>query len=197
MTRIVPAVVLLVALATAAAAQTPDSLAVRPAASVAAPGAAVSPADSSGTAGRALRRSLILPGWGQVTNGQRAKVPVIAAALTGAAAVLVFQQRRYVRYRRSALVAGCRETPDRDVCTDIPDAAMEAFLATGSPSFAQAAAIRNTTRGRRDLAGLGLGVVYALQALDAYVAAPLLGFDVSDDVAVRVEPGSVALRVRF
>ena len=124
-------------------------------------------------------------------------MPVIAAALAGAAAVLVFQQRRYVRYRRSALVAGCRESPGRDVCADIPDAATEAFLATGSPSFAQASAIRNTARGRRDLAGLGVGVVYALQALDAYVAAQLLGFDVSDDVAVRVAPGQVALRVRF
>ncbi len=191
MRRAASAAVLLVALTAAAAAQTPDSLAVRSASP------ATSPADSSGAAGRALRRSLLVPGWGQVTNGQRAKVPVIAAALGGAAAVLVFQQRRYVRYRRSALVAGCRESPDRDVCTDIPDAATEAFLATGSPSFAQAAAVRNTARGRRDLAGLGVGVVYALQALDAYVAAQLLDFDVSDDVAVHVAPGQVALRVRL
>ena len=193
MTRSVSAAALLALLASASAAQTPDSLAARPAT----PGAAVSPADSSGAAGRALRRSLLVPGWGQVANGQRAKVPVIAAALAGAAGVLVFQQRRYVRYRRSALVAGCRETPRADVCTDLSDAATAAFVATGSPSFAQAAAVRNTARGRRDLAGLGVAVVYALQALDAYVAAQLLGFDVSDDVAVRVAPGAVALRVRL
>ncbi|HEX8299861.1 MAG TPA: DUF5683 domain-containing protein [Rubricoccaceae bacterium] len=154
-------------------------------------------ADSAQAPARALRRSLLLPGWGQATNGQRAKVPVIAAALAGTAAVFVFQQRRYVRYRRSALVAGCRESPDREPCTDISVAATEAWEATGQPTFAQASTVRNQARGRRDLSVLGIGVVYALQALDAYVAAQLLEFDVSEDVAVRVVPGGVALGVRL
>ncbi|HEX9952989.1 MAG TPA: DUF5683 domain-containing protein, partial [Rubricoccaceae bacterium] len=151
----------------------------------------------AGAPARALRRSLLVPGWGQVTNGQRAKVPVIAAALAGTAAVLVFQQRRYIRYRRAALVAGCRESPDRAPCLDLSDAATAAWEATGQPTFAQAAAIRNQSRGRRDLSVLGFGVVYALQALDAYVAAQLIGFDVSEDVAVRAAPGGLALRIRL
>ncbi len=178
----------------ASAAQTPDTLAARPAPAVlAAPPAAP---DTARSPGRALRRSLLLPGWGQATNGQAAKAPVIAVALAGAVGVLVLQQRRTTLYRRSALFAGCREVPLRDVCADVSGAADE-WEATGSPSFAQAAAIRNQTRGRRDLAGLAVGVVYALQALDAYVAAQLLGFDVSEDVAVRASPGALALRVRL
>lgn len=193
MTRAASAAVLLVALATAAAAQTPDSLAARPAT----PAGAVSPADSSGAAGRALRRSLLVPGWGQVANGQPIKAPVIAAALAGATGVLVFQQRRYARYRRSAFWAGCREVPGRDVCAGLSDADEAAWLATGSPTRTSAEDTRDVAHGRRDLAGLGIVVVYGLQALDAYVAAQLLGFDVSDDVAVRLEPGTVALRVRF
>lgn len=195
--RLVSVVLLLVLAAGSASAQTLDTLAT-PA------GAPAVLADTTGAAAealarRALRRSLLVPGWGQVTNGQRLKAPVIAAALVGATGVLVFQQRRYVRYRRAALVAGCLASPDRDNadCINIPDAATEAFEATGRPSFAQAQRARDTARGRRDLSGLAVGVVYALQALDAYVAAQLLGFDVSEDVAVRAAPGGLALRVRL
>ncbi len=173
-------------------AQTPDSLAL--------PSAVVPAAladTSAGVPARALRRSLLVPGWGQVTNGQPIKAPVIAAALAGAAGVLVIQQRRYIQYRRSALVAGCLASPDRDPCQDIPDAATEAYEATGRPDLLQAQQIRDTARGRRDLSVLAVGVVYVLQALDAYVAAQLLGFDVSEDVAVRAVPGGLALRVRL
>ena len=209
------AAVALLALAGPVAAQTPgsvpagvlasDTLAVdslsaaRTAPSVAALSATALSvaADSTGAPARALRRSLLVPGWGQATNGQVAKVPVIAAALAGTAAVLAFQQRRYVRYRRSAFWAGCLEVPGRDVCADLTDADQQAWLATGSPSRTQAENTRNITRGRRDLSVLGLGVVYALQALDAYVAAQLIGFDVSEDVAVRAAPGGLALRVRL
>jgi hypothetical protein len=173
------------------AAQTADSLTAPPAVVAAAPGA-----DTTHSASRALRRSLVLPGWGQVTNGQAAKAPFVAAALVGAAGVLVYQQRRYTLYQRSALFAGCRESPDRDVCADVSGAADE-WEATGSPTFAQAAAVRNQTRGRRDLSGLAVAVVYALQALDAYVAAQLIGFDVGEDVAVQAAPGGLALRVRL
>ena len=175
----------------APAAQTADSLAAPPSV-VAAPPAV----DTTGAASRALRRSLILPGWGQVTNGQAAKAPFVAAALAGAAGVLVYQQRRYTLYQRSALFAGCRESPGRDVCADVSGAADE-WEATGSPTFAQAAAVRDQTRGRRDLSGLAVVVVYALQALDAYVAAQLIGFDVGEDAAVQAVPGGLALRVRL
>ena len=163
---------------------------------VARPAAGGAPRDTSRAASRALRRSLLVPGWGQLTNGQTAKVPVVAGALVGAAAYLVVQQRRYTLYRRSALFAGCREAPDRPVCDDVAGAEDE-WRDTGTPTFAQAAAVRNTVRGRRDVAGLVVGVVYALQALDAYIAAQLLGFDVDEDVAVRVSPGGFALRVQL
>lgn len=184
------AIVVLVALASPrVAAQAPDSLAVRTPVGVARP-------DTAGAATRALRRSLIVPGWGQATNGQRAKVPVVAAALAGAAGVLVYQQRRTLLYRRAALYAGCLAVPGRDVCADVSSAEDE-WIVTGSLPAAQVVALREQARGRRDLAGLAVGIVYALQALDAYVAAQLLGFDVSEDVALSAAPSGVALRVRF
>jgi len=46
-----------------------------------------------------------------------------------------------------------------------------------------------------------VAVAYALQALDAYVAAELLGFDVSEDLSLGVGPaaggGALSLRVRL
>ena len=197
MTRV--AVLVVVAAVRAAAAQpAPADTLAR--AAVLAPAvpvpASVAAPDTAGAASRALRRSLLVPGWGQVTNGQPVKAPVIAAALAGAAGVLVYQQRRTTRYRRSALFAGCREVPGRDVCADVASAQDE-WEATGTPSFTQASTTRDQARGRRDLAGLAVAVVYALQALDAYVAAQLLGFDVGETASVSAAPGGLALRVRF
>ena len=186
---VLPLAVLLLA-APAPAAQVADSLA--------APSAQP---DTTQTPGRALRRALVLPGWGQVYVGQPVKAPVAAAAVGGSIAYLVIQQRRTTRLRRAALYAGCLDAPDRDVCleTDL-DALLPAYLASDGETVGAAAlrSRRDAARGSRDVAVVVTGAVYALQALDAYVSAHLLSFDVSDDLSVGVEPGpgGTALRLR-
>lgn len=142
--------------------------------------------------GRALRRALLVPGWGQVTNGQTVKAPFAAGAVVGTVVYAVVRQRQYGRYRKAALFAGCRQSPDRDVCADV-SGAEDAWLGLGSPSFAAVSPVRDTIRGQRDVAVLLVGVAYALQALDAYVAAELLDFDVSEDLSVRVAPAPTGL----
>ena len=144
--------------------------------------------DSLPTPGEALRRSLLVPGWGQRSNRQTAKVPVVAAAVVGAVAYAVVRQRQYTRYRRAAFYAGCVAEPDREVCADAASAEDE-WLGLGSPPFAAVSPVRDRIRGQRDVAVLLVGVVYALQALDAYVAAHLADFDVTEDLSLRVAPG--------
>ena len=185
-------------LAAPAGAQTPASTAAS------APASANAQADTLRTPGGALRRALLLPGLGQVYNGQPLKAPVVAAALGGSVAYLVVQQRRTTLYRRAAFYAGCLDAPDRDVCQDADlDALLPAYVETEGERVGAGSlrTTRDNARGSRDLAAVGVAAVYALQALDAYVGAQLLGFDVSDDVAVRAEPGlggaRLALRVRL
>ena len=163
-------------------------------------------ADSVGlpSPGGAVLRAAVLPGWGQVYAGQPLKAPFAAAAVAGAVVYAVDRQRQFIVFRRAALYAGCIQDPVRivveDACAfeDIASARDE-WVALGRPTFAAVAPVRNQARGQRDIGFLVVGVVYAVQALDAYVAAHLAGFDVSEDLSLRVAPeqGGLALRVRL
>jgi hypothetical protein len=145
----------------------------------------------------ALLRSLALPGWGQVYVGQPGKAPIVAGALVGVGGLAVYLTDRYLLYRRAARYAGCVEVPGRPECAGF-EADEDDWQATGARSFAETSQLRDDLKRNRDLALLGAAAVYALQALDAYVAAHLAGFDVSEDLALRVVPtpeGPAALLV--
>lgn len=151
-------------------------------------------------------RSLAVPGWGQVYNREWVKAPVAAGLVAGAVVYAVVRQRQYLLYRRSAVYAGCEvqpgdpeASPDRFAfCEASRDAYLDEWVETGEPVFAQVQPVRDRARGQRDIAFLAVGVAYALQALDAYVAAELSGFDVSEDLSLRIvpTPDGAALAVR-
>lgn len=162
--------------------------------------------DSSGlpSPSGAVIRAVAVPGWGQVYAGQPLKAPFALAAVVGAAAYAVNRQQQYLLYRRATLYAGCVDFPDRvnfdEVCTpETLDATRDEWEELEQPDFARVSPIRDRARGQRDVAVLIVGVAYAVQALDAYVASQLAGFDVSEDLSLRVAPeaGGVALRVRL
>ena len=163
-------------------------------------------ADSAGlpSPGGAVLRAAVLPGWGQVYSGQPLKAPFAAAAVAGAVVYAADRQRQYLLFRRAALYAGCVEDPTRIILEDACDAetiasARDEWIELGEPSFAAVAPVRNQARGQRDIGVLVVGVVYAVQVLDAYVAAHLAGFDVSEDLSLRAAPeqGGLALRVQL
>ncbi|MGB3544002.1 DUF5683 domain-containing protein [Rubrivirga sp.] len=139
----------------------------------------------------AVTRSLLVPGLGQLYNGEPVKAPIAAALVVGALVYAVDRQTEYVRFRRATLFAGCEQdpdsTPDRvEICLDAPDYRDE-WEALGSPLFTSLRPVRDRARGQRDVSYLLVGVAYALQALDAYVAAELSDFDVSEDLTVVLE----------
>jgi len=194
---------LALALGASASAQPRDSLAAPRAPAVAASADTVQAAPSPRGA---ITRSLLLPGLGQLYNHEPVKAPFAAALVAGAVVYAVDRQRLYLRYRRATLYAGCLQDPDSDedrvaLCTEVAPSYADEWEAVGSASFATLSPIRNRARGQRDVSFLIAGVAYALQALDAYVSAELATFDVSEDLAVRVEPGpgppGVALRLRL
>ncbi len=177
--------------------------AAQPADSTGAPGVLVVDSPNARTPRGAVTRALILPGLGQVYNRQYVKAPVAVAAVAGAVAYAVWRQRRYELYRRAAVVAGCVQDPDSrpervELCTETAPAYLDEYEALGRPAFATISTVRNTARGQRDIGFLVVGVAYAFQVLDAYVAAELASFDVSEDVTVRLDPvaGGHALAVR-
>ena len=177
---------LVLSLAATARAQVPDSVA---APTVAAPTVlapeAPDPPDTTRTPGGALRRALVAPGWGQIYNSEPAKAPFVVVALVGAGAYAVFQNDRYLLYRRAFRFQQREEAGDDP--NEFEDFRDE-WIETGMLGATQLRGIRDNARSNRDVSILILGVVYALQALDAYVAAELQGFDVSDDLSLRLVP---------
>lgn len=166
-------------------------------------GAALPPPDSVRVRSPrgAVRRALVAPGWGQLYNEQPAKAPFAAAAVLGTSAFAAYSQRRYTRLRRAFLYVSREQN---DPAVPDPDNEFARFFAewdaTGRRPAAVTRALRDNARQNRDLAVLGVGVAYALQALDAYVHAQLAGFDVSEDLAVvlgAAPDAAIAVRVRL
>ena len=156
---------------------------------------------------QATLRSLMLPGLGQAYNGQYYKIPFVYG---GFGAVGYF----FLRYRRLALEAenGYRQllygrlaVPAQSVNSvpGIPASItqtvqipaqyekVEQVLISGSVfrSPTQAKAAYDFYRRYRDLNIVLSIVIYAVNAVEANVAAHLKTFDLSDDISMRIEPG--------
>ncbi|MEO0558535.1 MAG: DUF5683 domain-containing protein, partial [Bacteroidota bacterium] len=137
----------------------------------------------------AVLRSLAAPGWGQIYNGETYKAPFALGLVVGAGVYAYVQQDRYLLYRRAAYYANCLEVPGRDVCEGFERREPE-YEEAGGAQFSASAyeQVRDSARGNRDLGIVAFVGVYALQMVDAYVAAQLADFDVSEDLSVSVVP---------
>ncbi|MDR9417498.1 DUF5683 domain-containing protein [Gracilimonas sp.] len=129
---------------------------------------------------KVLKQSLMIPGWGQVTNKQTWKVPIVYGLIGGLTYYSVYLHKKYHDYR-AAYYNLNPDTPDDNRFGDTPD-----YI----PDNANLSALqqnRNFFRNRRDLVYVFVGLSYALNAIDAYVFAHLRSFDVSDDLSMGVE----------
>ena len=150
----------------------------------------------------ALRRSLIVPGWGQVSNGDYFKAGVAVAAVGGLVTLVVVNANRTVRYRRAAIYADCTNdvTLPPGTCDGF-EAFEDEWVEVGMLSAASSRAFRDASRRNRDFSILLSGLAYILQALDAYVSAHLADFDVSEDLSIHLAPtptgATAALRWTF
>ena len=150
----------------------------------------------------ALRRSLIVPGWGQVSNGDYLKAGVVVAAVGGFVTLAVVNHQRTVRYRRAAIYADCTGTVELPpgTCDDF-EAFRDEWIEVGMLPAASSRAFRDTSRRNRDFSILLSALAYTLQSLDAYVSAQLADFDVSEDLSLHLAPtptgATAALRWTF
>lgn len=124
-----------------------------------------------------LRRSLMIPGWGQVTNKQAWKVPIVYGVLGGLTYYSVYLHKQYHDYR-AAFYNINPNTPDDNKYGPTPGYIPE------NSNLNSLRENRNYYRNRRDLVYVFIGLSYALNVIDAYVFAHLRPFDVSDDLSM-------------
>lgn len=148
----------------------------------------------------ALWRSAVLPGWGQIYNRQYVKLPFVYAAMGGLVVAIIRLDNDYDLYNRAFQYKAHQELVDAGQLEQNPRASFK-------PSYDRIAADvgpvssgpleirRNNLRRGRDLSAIGLGLVYGLAMLDAYVSAHLLDFDVGESLGVAVTPGTDGFRI--
>jgi hypothetical protein len=120
----------------------------------------------------AVRRSAILPGWGQIYNRSIWKVPIIYAGFG------VFGYLYYDNNQNYRLAKYNYRNYDDPAVTDID-------RNRTAQSYQDE---RDFYRRNRDLQVILAALWYGLNLVDAMVEAHLDGFDVSDDLSMNIKP---------
>lgn len=131
-----------------------------------------------------VRKSLIIPGWGQVVNKQAWKVPIVYGLLGGLGYYSVYLTKQYHDYRAAYYNSF-------DSNTDMRFGPTPGYL--DGQNERSLKSNRDFLRNRRDFIYVTIFLSYVLNAVDAYVFAHLRPFDVSDDLSMNrtFKPNSI------
>jgi hypothetical protein len=118
--------------------------------------------------------SLIIPGGGQLYNKRWWKVPLVYGAMGGMAAVIDYNQSRYRRLRDALELERMQKEHE--------------FTGTAIGNVNTLRTLRDRFDKDTQMAYFGFFLVYALQAMEAFVDAHLKTFDISDDIGFQLKP---------
>ncbi len=130
--------------------------------------------------GRAALLSLALPGLGQIYNRDYWKLPLVYGAIGGALLAVSDRNKLYLDYQ-NIYSDKLRARDDTTFAATYDDP-----FPGLSPESMQTA--RDNVRRQRDTFVFLAVLAYALNGVEAYVAAHLKHFDVSDDLSLRFSP---------
>lgn len=125
--------------------------------------------------GRATLYSVLLPGLGQIYNGELYKVPIYWGGLLVSVHFLTTNNLNYKRFKRIH-----NEATSPDGTYDGPVSAETAKW------------YRDVYRRYRDYSIVATAAVYLLQVIDANVFAYMHDFEVTDDITMNIEPTIIA-----
>jgi hypothetical protein len=127
--------------------------------------------------GRATIYSALLPGLGQIYNGELFKVPIYWGCLLGSVHFLTTYNTNYVRFKR---IHNEATNPDPLISGEVPISAETAKW------------YRDVYRRYRDYSIVATVAFYVLQVIDANVFAYMHDFEVTDDITMNVEPALIS-----
>ena len=127
--------------------------------------------------GRATLYSALLPGLGQIYNGELFKVPIYWGCLLGSVYFLTTNNTNYIRFKR---IHNEATNPDPEISGAVPISSETAKW------------YRDVYRRYRDYSIVATVAFYFLQVIDANVFAYMHDFEVDDNITMNVEPAVIA-----
>lgn len=131
---------------------------------------------------KAAIRSAILPGWGQAYNKRYWKIPIVYGALAIPVYTFTYNKKWYDKTREAYRIKVYNDTATVPIPEDNIDPQLQP-LSTGSLKI-----YRDEFRQNMDFSVLAFLVLWGLQVADAAVDAHLKGFNVTDDLSMKVKP---------
>ncbi len=129
----------------------------------------------------ATRRSAIIPGWGQIYNGEYWKLPLVYGVLSIPSVMYVYNQGYY---KKTKFAYEARFKAENGDSSDIAQIDPE-LTGLGIGSLQN---YRNSFRRNRDYSILWFLLAWGLQVVDATVSAHLKQFNVNDDLSLQIHP---------
>ncbi|MEO6669272.1 MAG: DUF5683 domain-containing protein [Ferruginibacter sp.] len=129
----------------------------------------------------AIRRSSILPGWGQITNKKYWKLPLVYGGLGITVGVFFHNIKQYNESKQAYILA-----TDGNASNDY-QIKQPYYSVKDQPERIRT--FRNQVRQNVDYTVLFFLVFWGLNVADAAVDAHLKTFDVSDDLGLQLKPG--------
>lgn len=130
---------------------------------------------------KAVMRSLMIPGWGQLYNHRWWKVPLIYGGLALLGDVVVYNQKNYKEFLKEALLRkkGIVNTGQNDP-------------ALTGVSNDDVVTWTNLFRRNRDLGILGFVGGWGIQMIDAYIDAKFIhSYSMDNNLSFKVSPGTI------
>jgi hypothetical protein len=131
--------------------------------------------------GVAIRRSAILPGWGQYTNRKYWKIPLVYAGIGIPAYLFTHNLKQYKKAKQAFILA-----TDGDVTNDY---LIEEPYYSVRMQPDRIRVFRNAVRQNVDYSVLFFIILWGLNVADAAVDANLKTFDVSDNLSFQIKGG--------
>lgn len=130
---------------------------------------------------KAVMRSLMIPGWGQLYNHRWWKVPLIYGGLALLGDVVVYNQKNYKEFLKEALL---REKGIVNTNQNDPNLA--------GVSNNDVVTWTNLFRRNRDLGILGFVGGWGIQMIDAYIDAKFIhSYSMDNNLSFKVSPGTI------
>ncbi len=123
---------------------------------------------------KSLKLSLIFPGTGQIYNGRWWKAPLVYGAVGGVIYAIDYNTRQYKRLQEALILKQQDEEHE--------------FSGTSIDNVTSLRNIRDSFDKNRQLSYIGFVIVYALQAIEAFVDAHLQNFDTEEDIGFKIRP---------